>query len=125
MLQALHTFFTPGMASPSHAAQQQVQLLREAMLLKAWVQRLPEILAVIDQYNLDSCKGGAEAALQTMLTESKDRFPVKDVHKHLAAVEGACGKCTPAELELFNAVKHCDAFFNFLRDQQFFGRYSS
>ena len=122
LLQVLYEYFAPGERSAAQAAQQQVKLLQKAMLLKAWVIRLPEILAVIDQYDLNKCQGAAQASLQTLLEKNGHQLLVKEVPQHLAAIEGICGRASAAELELFNAVKHCDAFFNFLKQQQFFGK---
>lgn len=116
----------PANAALEQAAQQ-IQRFQEAMLLSAWVDRLPEVLAVVEQYNLQNCKGPGTAALQSMLDETfaaehRQQLPVSEVPRHLAAIQSVCGKVSPVELRLFGAIQHCDAFFNFLQEQEFFGR---
>ena len=114
----------PSSATIEQAARQQIQSFEEAMLLNAWLERLPEVLAVVEQYNLTNCQDAEKAALQAMLdetfaTEHKHQLAVSEVPKHLTAIQAICGRVSPVELQLFGIVKHCDAFFNFLKEQQF------
>lgn len=117
----------PASTSVQAAAQQQIQRFQEAMLLNACIDKLPEVLAVIDQYDLERCCGPEQAALQQMLDKTfamgnRHQLAVSDVSQHLASIQGICGVVSPIELQLFGAAKHCDAFFNFMEEQQFFGK---
>ena len=114
----------PASETIEQAARQQIQSFKEAMLLNAWLERLPEVLAVVEQYNITDCQDAEKAALQAMLdetfaTEHKQQLAVSEVPTHLAAIQAMCGKVSPVELQLFEVVKHCDAFFNFLKEQEF------
>lgn len=100
---------------------------QEAMLLNAWVDKIPELLAVVEQYSLHDCQGEEKAALQAMLdepfaTEQRQQLAVSEVPKHLAAIQSICGRVAPMELQLFSTVKHCDAFFDFLKEKSFYDR---
>lgn len=97
------------------------------MLLNAWVDKLPEILAVVEQYSLHDCQGEEKVALQAMLDETfatgqRQQLAVSEVPKHLAAIQSICGRVSPMELQLFSTVKHCDAFFDFLKEKSFYDR---
>lgn len=99
----------PSSASVHEAAQQQIQQFTEAMLLNAWIDKLPEVLAVIEQYNLERCKGPESAALSDMLNKTfalgnKHQLPVSNVSQHLSAIQDICGTVTPLELQLFEAA---------------------
>lgn len=127
MLQVVFRYFMPAGVSVQLAAQQQLERFQAGILLNTWIDNLPEVLAIVEQYNLQKCKGTETAVLQQMLDNTfakanRHQLAVSHVSEHLAAIQDICGIVTPLDLQLFSAAKHSDVFFNLMEEHQFFSR---
>ena len=135
LLQAVAEFFYPvsdAQGERAMSAQRSVRVqtrlndIRDAIAVTQWADALPHILITIQGFDLTSCQDQDFSTMQCLAEEKLtpnvlSSLGFREAASILEEVRQCCGELSGPEKLLFNKLKGCSAFWNFVKQEKFYG----
>ena len=114
-------------AERSIRVQTRLNNIRDAIAVTQWADALPNILQAIQSYDLSSCQDEDFEAMQSLADDQLAPGTLRNLGFTEAAsvleeVVRCCGELSGPEKELFKKIHGCSAFWNFVKQEKFYGR---
>lgn len=128
-------FFYPASGSQGEQAvaakrsvhvQTRLNNIRDAIAVTQWADALPHILVTIGGYDLSRCQDANYTAMQSLAADklaldSLGSLGFQEAASVLEEVRQCCGELSGTEKLLFKQVNACSAFWNFIKQEKFYG----
>lgn len=113
-------------AERSTRVQTRLNNIRDAIAVTQWADALPHILQAIQSYGLTSCQDEDFEAMQCLADDKLAPGTLRSLGFTEAAgileeVLCSCGELSGPEKVLFKKIKGCSAFWNFVKQEKFYG----
>ena len=114
-------------AERSIRVQTRLNNIRDAIAVTQWADALPNLLQAIQIYGLSCCQDEDYEAMQSLADDQLAPGTLQNLGFTQAAsvleqVVCCCGELSGPEKELFKKIHGCSAFWNFVKQEKFYGR---
>jgi len=100
--------------------------IQDAIALTQWGEALPHILTTIEGYGLSRCLDDDFSSMQTLAVgslapDTLSSLGFQEAASVLESIRQCCNELSGPEKMLFKSVNACSAFWNFIKQEKFYG----